>query len=355
MRVFAQFLSLAAACTLVGCDRLPFGKSGGSENIDANERAIAARLRPVKDPVAEEIYKANLETRQSFNNRRFDELESKAAKLRASKETFRNGSWKIAQFYEALACNDDEPESMWQLHDRIYHEWTAAKPTSVTARVAYARFLADYAWQARGSGYANTVSKEGWRLFGDRLAAARKVLMDSRALKENDPCWPMRMLTVALGQNWDRPSYDALMAEAHASEPKFWGYDMSRAYSLLPRWHGEPGDWEAFAEKTAARPDGLGVELYARIVIRQRGFYDNVFRETKASWPKTKEGLKVLTEKYPDSLGTLSEAALLAAHAQDQPAAKEWFAKIGDRYLPDVFEKPERFVHYRHWAETGQW
>ena len=42
---------------------------------------------------------------------------------------------------------------MWQLQERIHQEWIAAKPRSVTARVA----CADYAWQARGSGYAHTV------------------------------------------------------------------------------------------------------------------------------------------------------------------------------------------------------
>jgi hypothetical protein len=366
MKAPTRFLILAAALgTLSGCDRLPTSGSSGTssnqsssssgENIDASEKVTAAKLRPAKDPIQEEIYKAKLETRQAYNNRRFDELETKVAALRTGKETYGNGSWKIAQFYEAFACDDKEPESMWQLHDRIHQEWIAAKPTSIAARIAYADFLTDYAWRARGSGYADSVKEEGWRLFEERLANARKVLMEGRALQEKDPCWWMMAFTVALGQGWDLRSYDALVAEAHAFEPKFWGYDVSRAYSLLPRWHGEEGDWEAFAEKTAARPEGLGAELYARIVIRQRGFYENVFRETKASWPRTKEGLTAMIEKYPESLGILSEAAILATHAQDQATAKAWYAKIGDRYLPSVFRKPERFVHYRHWAETGQW
>jgi hypothetical protein len=364
MRVPVRFLILAAACTLAACDRGPTSTSdttgsGDSdsprENIDAGEKAIAAKLQPAKDPIEEEIYKAKLETRQAYNNRRFDELETKAAALRTSKETFGNGSWKIVQFYEALGCDDKEPESMWQLHDRIHQEWIAAKPASIAARVAYVDFLTDYAWRARGSGYADTVTKEGWRLFEERLDAARKVFMEGRALEEKDPCLWLQAFTVALGQGWDLRSYETLLAEAHALEPKFWGHDVARAYSLLPRWHGEEGDWEAFAEKTAARPDGLGAELYARILMRQRRFYENVFRETKASWPKTKEGLSLLIEKYPNSLSLLSEAAMLATLAQDQPAAKEWYGKIGDRYLPSVFRKPESFVHYRHWAETGQW
>lgn len=333
----------------------PSRKSGVKENISSAEKAAAAKLKPVKDPVAEEIWAANLKTRQAYNSRRFDELEKEAAELRAKKEVFGNGSWKIVQFYVALACSDDEPESMWQLHDRIHQEWIAARPESITARVAYAEFLTEYAWHARGTGYADTVKDKGWKLFGERLATARKILDEARGLTEKDPHWWLTALTVALGQGWSAEQYEVLLAEAHAFEPKFWGYDTARAYSLLPRWHGEPGDWEKFAEAAAARADGLGAEVYARIVIRQRGFYANVFRESAAQWPQAREGLTVLLQKYPDSLGLLSEAAMLATMAEDRALAKDLFDRLGDRYLPSTWRKPERFAHFRNWAETGQW
>src|SRR3569623_1604303 len=119
-----------------------------------------------------------LKTRQAYNNRRFDELETTAAQLRHDKELFGNGSWKIFSFYSAFECSDEEPESMWQLHEKIHQEWIKAKPESITPRVAYANFLAGYAWYARGSGWASSVPPEGGRLFEARLAAAHRVLAD---------------------------------------------------------------------------------------------------------------------------------------------------------------------------------
>jgi len=326
-----------------------------TEHIDANEKAEAAKLKPAKDPIWEEIDAFQMEIRRAYNNRAFDELEKRAAELRPSKATFGNGSWKIVQFYGSFSCDDDEPESMWELHDRIHQEWITAKPESIAARVAYADFFTEYAWRARGRGYANTVSQDGWRLFRERMASARKVLDEARNLQEKDPYWWRVALQVARGQGWPKDKYDALVVEAKAFEPKFWGYDTERAFSLLPRWYGEPGDWEAYAEEVSSRPDGLGPEAYARIAIYLRGFHDNIFRESQASWPKIREGLQQMCRKYPDSIEIVSNAALLASTAQDREFAKEMFDRLGDTYLPGIWRKPERFVHCRNWANTGKW
>jgi hypothetical protein len=156
---------------------------------------------------------------------------------------------------------------MWQLHDRIHQDWIAQFPTSITARVAYADFLREYAWHARGTGFADKVTEEGWRLFGERLESARKTLAEARELTDKDVFWWEVALGVARGQQLPKNAYDQLLEEGKAFEPKFCGYDIARASSLLPRWYGEPGDWEAYAEQAAERPDGLGAEIYARIVM----------------------------------------------------------------------------------------
>jgi Domain of unknown function (DUF4034) len=182
---------------------------------------MAANLKPAKHPILEEIYAFRLEIRQAYNNRRFNDLENRAAELRRAKPVFGNGSWKIVQFYNSFACRAEEPESMWQLHDRIHRDWIALFPESITARVAYADFLAEYAWHARGSGYADKVTKEGWRFFGERLASARKTLEEARKLPDRDPFWWRVALRVAQGEHWPKSEYDQLLKEAKSFEPKF--------------------------------------------------------------------------------------------------------------------------------------
>jgi hypothetical protein len=361
----ALFLALPLAF-LAACDKLPFSsgarpgpppRRADLERVDDAERAAATKLVPVQDPVFVEIDAYVARVRNDFLSARFESLETEAADLRATKPRFGNGSWKIVAFYEAFTPLGEVADPVWEQFTGRFQAWLEARPQSVTARIAYAEFLTAYAWHARGTGYADTVTEEGWRKMAQRLDQAMEVLTEAREVPDAapDPCWYLTALTVALGQGWPPEDYEALLADAHALEPEFWGFDAARAKSLLPRWYGEPGDWEAYAAAAAARPNGLGAEGYARIVLHLMGYYEHVFRQTKASWPMTREGLEILLEKHPESLDLRSRAALLAVMAQDQPYAKARFDDLGDRYLPDVWPRPESFAHYRNWAETGQW
>jgi hypothetical protein len=366
MKLITYLTLLALSCgALTSCK--PKSTADGSTSDDnaprmANGRKwepaiveAAAKLRPAKDPIEEEMVAFRVPIRDAFIKRRFDELERTIAEMRAKKEILGNGWWNLSNFYIALSTEEKATESEWQASAQLFRDWLAAKPESSAARIAYARHLTDYAWKARGNGYADSVSQKSWELFGERLNEALKLLKEARKMPEKDAYLWRSVFTVAMGQGWDKSAYDELVKEAHAAEPTFWPYDTSRAYSLLPRWYGEPGDWEAFAEETAARPDGLGVELYARIVMDQQHYYKNIFQETKVSWPKTREGLAVLRKKYPKCLEILNYTAMLAGMTDDQATTKEAFDLLGDGYLPSVWGKPERFIQYRRWAETGRW
>ena len=88
----------------------------------AAERDVAGlpAIKETKDKITTDIWEFRLKTRSLYNASKFDELEALAAQIRADRTRFGNGSWKISQFYESLACRSDEPESMWLLHARIH-------------------------------------------------------------------------------------------------------------------------------------------------------------------------------------------------------------------------------------------
>ncbi len=327
----------------------------GPAGDDPESRPGTAQTRVIReDAVLKEIGAFRNETRSWYNSSRFDDLEKRAAELRASKAIFGNGRWKIQRFYDSLECSDEEQESMWQLHERIHLDWIAKKPASITARVAYADFLVSYAWHARGEDVADKVTPEGWKLFRARLAAAHAGIDEARKMPEKDPYVWTVALAIALGEGPERSEYDALVEQAHASEPMFWSYDTARAFSLLPRWYGKPGDWEHYALAASARGDGVGVETYTRIVMYLMGRYGNIFTETQASWPKTREGFEQMLKKYPESEEVVQFAAILSSFAGDREFAQPLFKRMGDTCLLNVWGSQKRFEYWRKWAAGPQ-
>jgi hypothetical protein len=61
-------------------------------------------------------------------------------------------------------------------------------------------------------------------------------------------------LDVALSEGWDKAQAKELLDAAVAFEPTY--YNVYREYLnfLLPKWYGEPGEAEAFAEQAKAAP-----------------------------------------------------------------------------------------------------
>jgi hypothetical protein len=310
-------------------------------------------IKETKDKITTDIWEFRLKTRSLYNASKFDELEALAAQIRTDRTRFGSGSWKILQFYESLACRPDEPESMWQLHERIHENWDTAKPRSITAYVAHARFLTEYAWHARGTGYSNTVTKEGWHLFAQRLAKAKEFLDKSTDFEPKCPMWWHTRMTVAKGQGWRRDDFENLFQEAKAFEPQFWGYDVAKAVYLLPRWYGQPGEWEYTVTLELNRPKGLGLETYSRVVNALSEYYKNIFRETHASWPQTRDGFELMRQRYPDSLRILSEYCQLACLADDRVRARKLFDELGGRMIADIWGDQKNFRHYRNWAYSA--
>jgi len=331
-------------------------KAGPVENIDASERVAAAKLQEATDPVANEIKIYKAEIRGAFDEQDFAKLEKEATRLRETSELCRDGSWKIWRFYGAIDNRFHTGDDGYLTDLQTHAAWEKAYPDSITQRIAVADFMTSYAWHARGDGYADTVTKEGWELFGTRLMEANRILQSTLELPEKDPyLWIVAMRT-ALGLGSEKAEFDAIVARAIEQEPTFWHIDTFRSYSLLPRWYGEEGDWEAYASETLKRENGLGAEGYVRIVMDRSQHYGNVFRDARnPSWKTAKEGLETLRKKYPDSVSIENWCAKMGTLGNDREFAKAAFERLGDSYIEAVWKKPERFVHFRGWAMTGKW
>ncbi|HEY9715804.1 MAG TPA: DUF4034 domain-containing protein [Chroococcales cyanobacterium] len=253
-------------------------------------------------PFDPQLYDRHLQ--QLLAEKKFDKLEEIAARLRKSKQEIGTGYWVLDDFYSGLEFD----KARKYAHDETYisdlDEWLKEKPHSATPAVIKANYLIGKAWEARGDGYANTVSNEGWAKFNGYLAEARKVL---EAHKENGQCpeWYTTMQTVALGQGWKRQEVDPLIADGLKHWPDFQLIYLNMTYYLLPRWHGKGDQWVKWITDRCDRlPGEKGDRLYARAVLYLDYFSDKIFDEFKSlSLERFERGARVLLREFPHSYG----------------------------------------------------
>ena len=148
---------------------------------------------------------------------KFVELDCLADHARSGKERLPGGLWKIHALYQGLCQPVPYPlhatqEDWTRLLQRL-HRWVKARPESITAPVALALAYLDYAHDARGSGYANTVSESGWKLFQERTAEARRILKEAWRLPSKCPEWYVAMQMVSVNQGWSVTEARALFEE----------------------------------------------------------------------------------------------------------------------------------------------
>ena len=295
--------------------------------------------------------------KQYFRQGNFDQLEKAASEARDGKSRVVGGVWKIFDFYDAVDrtfIGEHPDESDWKTYLDTLKRWVAAKPESATARISLAQAYLDYAWQARGGGYANTVTSKSWELHGERVDLAVATLAEAAHLKQKCAYWYEMMQNVALAQGWDKSQARELMEQAGASEPGYYHYYREYANFLQPKWNGEEGEVEAFAEEISDRVGGLeGDFLYfeiASLVACQCDSEKTALQNM--SWVKIKRGYSALEQLYGVSNLKRNRFASMAFKAGDKPAAREALAQVGNEWEKKVWISSGKFESAKAWATS---
>jgi hypothetical protein len=205
---------------------------------------------------------------------------------------------------------------------------------------------------ARGSGYADTVSEEGWKVYSGNASLALAVLNDAASLQEKCPYWYEAMVLVASAQGWSKVRTKAIVEQLITYEPSYYHVYREYANYLQPKWYGQEGDAEAFADDISERIGGdEGRFIYFEIAtLLDCPACGSVGGRPKLPWPKTKEGYAALVRLYGTSDLKLNRLAFIATRFRDKPAAQEAFARIGDRWDPSVWTTQQRFEVSKAWA-----
>lgn len=355
-KLLCLFFMSAILTSLNACSLLPsvFSRKTFNERKINNQPDNKTDNQPKKKLVSPEDdyskYKKEINTK--FNQRQFAWLDEEARKLRIGKVRINGGVWKIRVFYAGIESPLEEgnaTDTVWQAHINLLREWRKQNPKSITAHVGLAFSFIDYAWKARGNGYANTVSEEGWKLFSERLTEAESVLYQAMSLPEKCPHLYVGLLLLARETGWDLQSYNQLFSEAVKVEPTYFYYHRMKASYLLPRWHGQPGDWERFADSVVTTVSGdEGKVIFFHIYANMLSMHELDFMQSHTNaWANLLEGFRIIDKKYGASPTTLNQACLMAMTTNHVPIAAELFDRIGEDWDEEVWRSRNNFEGMR--------
>jgi hypothetical protein len=285
---------------------------------------------------------------------KFEQLDCLADQVRSGKERFSGGTWKIHILYEGLERPVEPPmhatSEDWNMLGQRLQRWQLARPKSITARVALAWVDINYAWEARGDGFAKTVSENGWKTFGERITEAKRILDDASTLPTKCPEWYTAMQDVARDEGWSMDKARDLYDEAVKFEPDYYYFARNMAYYLLPKWHGEQGDTEKFMQETADRLGGdKGDILYFQVATF---VICGCEEDPHLSSERIEKGFEASERQYGVSMLNLNLIASLESKYRESDAVlvEKVLARIGGQWDEDTWGTKKDFDAAKEWA-----
>ena len=315
-------------------------------SADAARREVPEALVVSEDE--REAYRAPIAT--LLKSESFDELERIADSLRHERRTFSTGSRLLSAFYEALSpAGGYTPAADRDGKRRALEKWRAAKPLSLTPRVAVIHGLVDLAWESRGVGFAESVSAESRKGLESRLEEAWETGVEAERLASRDPGLYEILMVVGVGLGKPRSEMDRLFEQGIVLDSEYMGLYLVMARYLTPQWYGSSVEFERFASWAAARTKGkFGDGLYARLALEGMVVYGGgeIQMSPVFDWSRIKRGFADLERLYPRSSLLLNAYCYLALKYKDYPTAAAAYRRLGGHWSKDsaiVWQKEETF------------
>ena len=221
------------------------------------------------------------------------------------------------------------------------------------------KFYIDYAWKGRGTGFADKVTDEQWKLFGERLELAEKALLRGMEVDPKEGRLAMEMITVASAQSKGLPEMKRWWQKAMEANPNNYDACNKLLYFLLPKWYGSREIMLEFGRECATSEKFGGTVplilfdahyMYMNSVVKK----DSYWLEPDV-WPDVKLSFDRFFELNPKAVSWRHNYARYAYWCRQADALREQIALMGNEISYDYFggrEKYDEMVKFA--AENGE-
>ena len=201
-----------------------------------------------------------------------------AARLRA--QLARGDVEAAHQFLEPVRDWDDRQFFVEAITDQVpgrppwVDAWVRAHPDSATAHLVRGAQGIHWAWEARGSGMAETVKEDSWKVFWQRLQDAEQDLLRAAELEPADPVPWAYLVISARGLELGLPERTERLKQAHVRHP-WHHFAFSQAVgSVAKKWGGSHElMFDVARQALNGAPEGNGVHAVITEAHVERWLY----------------------------------------------------------------------------------
>jgi membrane associated rhomboid family serine protease len=200
-------------------------------------------------------------------------------------------------------------------------DWQQRVPNSIYPTLIQSLIFQSWAWGARGTGYANTISPQAWAIFAQRTEMSATGLREIVERANTNPLWYELSLRVGLDQAQPLEDLRSIFKRGVTEEPDYWPLYRNMLRILMPRWGGSYDDVNRFIHgESSSVMSGRDFAKYARLYWTYSSLEDDdapLFSGSLATWSTMKEGFEQLQRQHPTSDVILNAYAKFACMAGD--------------------------------------
>ncbi|GAA4422861.1 hypothetical protein [Bremerella cremea] len=211
------------------------------------------------------------------------------------------------------------------VRNQRYREWIENHPDNCNMmRLGLFYHHRCAAYDARGGGFANTVTEEGWNVYREEIVKSWEVL-EPMLEQEKIPAEGYTCL-IMTGRDlqWEYEDINPLLRKSVVEYPMYHRTFAEEGVARLPRWGGRPADTRNLAKTAADKVGGDdGDMLYAHIARHVARFvsYPGLVTECRFDPDRVLRGF-VLISKTSDDKKLLRNALNFASMMDDVEAGK---------------------------------
>ena len=234
--------------------------------------------------------------------------------------------------FRALELNSAAYEESYRgIEKLLFKNW----PEESVSWLLKGKFYFKYAWMARGSGYSDSVTEEGWKLMRERLEVAEEALNHAWKLNPRDARIPVVMIDVELGQGRGRQFMETWFQRGMAVDTNNYDACQVKRNYLEPKWYGSAGEMLAFGRECVHSKEWGGrVPLVLSDAHEALARYLNrpdrpAYWKRPEVWPDIKSSFDRFFQLNPDAVGWYHNYALFAYRCEQWEKLNELVPKLG--------------------------